>query len=81
MEPGVTFPSGEPWAMFMERFAPAYVAEIMAFVQVAAGEAASPCTVADALRAALVTEACELSRREGRPVQMTEVAELVGADR
>jgi myo-inositol 2-dehydrogenase/D-chiro-inositol 1-dehydrogenase len=70
VEPEVTIPAVKPWGMFMERFADAYVAEMRAFVQVAAGEAASPCTVADALQAALVAEACELSRREGRPVKV-----------
>lgn len=81
VEPGVARPAGVPWTVFMDRFAPAYVAEMVAFVTVAAGEAASPCTVADALEAAFVTEACELSRREGRPVQVSEIVQLVGAAR
>jgi myo-inositol 2-dehydrogenase/D-chiro-inositol 1-dehydrogenase len=81
VEPTVTFPTGKPWSVFMERFAPAYVAEMEAFVKVAAGELPSPCTVTDALEAALVTEACELSRREGRPVQVVEIAEFMGAVR
>jgi myo-inositol 2-dehydrogenase/D-chiro-inositol 1-dehydrogenase len=78
VEPGATFPAGDPWPQFMERFAPAYVAEMVWFTRVAAGEAQSGCTVQDALRAALVTEACDLSRRERRPVEVAEVADRVG---
>lgn len=79
VEPGATFPTGVPWDAFMERFATAYVAEMVAFVQVAAGDALSACTVEDALHTALVTEACDLSRREGRAVDVSEVARQVGA--
>lgn len=78
-EPGAAFPAGVPWQAFMERFAPAYEAEMVAFTRVASGAAPSPCTVQDALAAALVTEACELSRSEGRPVDVAEVAARVGA--
>ncbi|MDP9101342.1 MAG: Gfo/Idh/MocA family oxidoreductase [Actinomycetota bacterium] len=81
VEPGVAFPTGRPWATFMERFAAAYVAEMVAFVKVAAAEMASPCTAEDALQAALVAEACELSRAEGRPVEIAEMAQLAGAVR
>jgi len=73
VEPGATFPAGPPWQAFMERFALAYQAEMVAFTKVAAGAEPSACTVEDALRAALVTEACELSRREGRPVDVAEI--------
>jgi myo-inositol 2-dehydrogenase/D-chiro-inositol 1-dehydrogenase len=72
-EPGVTFPSGEPYPMFMDRFLGAYVAELTAFTEVAQGMTPSPCTVADALEAFYVAEACELSRREHRPVTVDEV--------
>jgi myo-inositol 2-dehydrogenase/D-chiro-inositol 1-dehydrogenase len=73
VEPGVTFPAGEPYPMFMDRFLPAYVAELTAFTEVAAGRLASPCTVADALETFYVAEACERSRREHRPVLIAEV--------
>jgi myo-inositol 2-dehydrogenase/D-chiro-inositol 1-dehydrogenase len=79
VEPGVTFPAGDPWPQFMERFAPAYVEEMVAFAKVAAGELPSPCTVEDALRAAMVTEACHLSRLQGRSVEVAEVATRIGA--
>lgn len=72
-ETGVAFPSGEPWPNFWERFTPAYVAELQAFVEVAAGQRPSPCTVADALEALYVAEAAELSRAEGRWVEVAEV--------
>ena len=74
VEAGVTFPAGRPWELFMDRFEGAYRAELAAFVRVAAGELPSPCTVRDSLQTALVAEACEVSRRERRPVQVAELA-------
>ena len=70
---GSTFPAGSPYPVFMDRFQRRYVAELTAFVEVAAGRLPSPCTVADALEAFYVAEACELSRREHRPVRVDEV--------
>jgi myo-inositol 2-dehydrogenase/D-chiro-inositol 1-dehydrogenase len=72
-EPGVSWPEGPAYPGFMERFASAYQAELAVFVDVAAGRVPSPCTVADALEAFYVAEACELSRREHRPVALGEV--------
>jgi myo-inositol 2-dehydrogenase/D-chiro-inositol 1-dehydrogenase len=57
----------------MERFLPAYRAELTAFFDVAAGRTPSPCTVRDALEAFRIAEACELSRAERRLVQMSEI--------
>ena len=57
----------------MERFLPAYQAELTAFADVAAREVPSPCTVADALQAFRTAEACEVSRREGRVVALSEI--------
>jgi myo-inositol 2-dehydrogenase / D-chiro-inositol 1-dehydrogenase len=74
VEPGVTFPTGEPWPAFWPRFTPAYRAEMTAFVAMARGESASPCTVEEALQAVLVAEAAERSRHENRPVRLTEIA-------
>jgi len=73
VEPGVTFPAGEPYPMFLDRFRPAYVAELAHFAEQVAGRAESPCTVADALAALYVAEACERSRHEHRPVTLEEV--------
>ena len=44
-----------------------------AFLDVVAGRAPSPCVAADALEAFYIAEACELSRRERRPVGLAEV--------
>ncbi|MFC5655690.1 Gfo/Idh/MocA family protein [Streptomyces nogalater] len=72
-EPGAHFPSGTPHAFFMDRFAAAYRAELAAFTEVVAGVRPSPCTVADALEAGWIAEACTLSLRERRPVALAEV--------
>ena len=72
-EPGADFPRGPQHWSFMERFRPAYVAELTAFLDVAAGRVPSPCTARDALEAFRIAEACELSRAERRPVAMSEI--------
>lgn len=72
-EPGATFPSDTPHSFFMDRFADAYRAELTAFTEVVAGTRPSPCTVADAIEASLIAEACALSLAEGRPVEVAEV--------
>ena len=73
MEAGVTFPGGEPYATFMQRFLAAYRAELEAFTEVVAGTRPSPCTVADAIEAEWIAEACTLSRGEHRPVRLDEI--------
>ncbi len=78
-EPGVDFPHGPQKWSFMERFQPAYEAELAAFLEVAAGTRPSPCTVADALEAFRVAEACEVSRHEGRPVDLAEIPTTTSA--
>ncbi|GAA0416278.1 Gfo/Idh/MocA family protein [Streptomyces luteireticuli] len=62
-----------PYATFMERFHDAYVAELTAFTEVATGHRENPCPPAEALEALYVAEACELSRRTGRPVEIADV--------
>lgn len=57
---------------FLSRFRDAYVAELTAFTEVAAGTRPSPCTGDDALAALLVAEAADLSCRTGRPVRVEE---------
>ena len=54
----------------MERFLPAYVTELTAFVEVARGATPSPCTVADALEAFRTAEACARSMASGQPVDL-----------
>ncbi|MGW2558703.1 Gfo/Idh/MocA family protein [Streptomyces sp. NPDC001514] len=75
-EPQGPPPADKPWPGFLERFAPAYEAELDAFIQVAAGDLANPCDGREALEALRVAEACELSRRERRPVRMEEIPGL-----
>jgi predicted dehydrogenase len=65
--------SGTPWPNFWERFTPAYVAEINAFVEVARGDRESPCTVEDAVEAFYIAEAATRSRLEHRIVRLDEV--------
>ena len=73
VEPGAGFPAGVPHTFFMDRFADAYRAELTAFTEVVAGTRASPCTVADAVEASRIAEACTLSLHEHRPVRIEEV--------
>ncbi|MGW1407629.1 Gfo/Idh/MocA family protein [Streptomyces sp. NPDC002403] len=64
-----------PWPGFLERFTPAYEAELDAFVRVVRGELPNPCDGREAWFALLVAEACEVSRRERRPVTVAEITE------
>jgi myo-inositol 2-dehydrogenase / D-chiro-inositol 1-dehydrogenase len=73
VEPLATFPAGVPHRVFMDRFLPAYKAELEVFAELVIGDHFLPCTVADALEADLIAEACGLSLREHRPVRMEEV--------
>ncbi|CAL9390276.1 Gfo/Idh/MocA family oxidoreductase [Streptomyces sp. Tu 3180] len=73
-EPTGPPPADKPWTGFPERFGPAYEAELIAFVEVVRGERANPCDGREALRALRIAEACELSRRERRPVRPAELA-------
>jgi myo-inositol 2-dehydrogenase / D-chiro-inositol 1-dehydrogenase len=76
-EPGATWPAGPAYANFAERFSDAYVEELRAFVDVAAGRIDSPCRGEDALAALYVAHACERARREGRTVRVEEIAQEV----
>ena len=70
LEPGVAFPSGEPWVDFIARFAACYERELEAFLDVVAGKAEVPSTIDDAVASLRVAEACAASCREGRPVKV-----------
>ncbi|AYN38662.1 dehydrogenase [Streptomyces dangxiongensis] len=72
-EPTGPPPADKPWSGFVDRFGPAYEAELDAFVEVVRGERPNPCDGREALRALRIAEACEISRRERRPVALTEV--------
>ncbi|MEU8529952.1 Gfo/Idh/MocA family oxidoreductase [Streptomyces sp. NPDC048629] len=73
VEPDGPDPADKPWPGFLERFAPAYEAELDAFVRLVRGEAANPCDGREALEALRIAEACERSRRERRPVRLEEI--------
>ncbi|MFF4097437.1 Gfo/Idh/MocA family oxidoreductase [Streptomyces sp. NPDC001834] len=64
-----------PWPGFLERFAPAYEAELDAFVTLVRGELPNPCDGREAWHALLIAEACEVSRRERRPVGIVEMSD------
>ncbi|NBM15267.1 Gfo/Idh/MocA family oxidoreductase [Streptomyces sp. GC420] len=72
-EPNGPPPTDKPWPGFLERFAPAYEAELNAFIAVAEGRLPNPCDGREALTALRIAEACELSRRERRPVRLEEI--------
>lgn len=70
LEPGVAYPSGEPWVDFIARFADCYERELEAFLDVVAGKGEVPSTIDDAVASLRVAEACAASCREGRPVKV-----------
>ncbi|WP_030249945.1 Gfo/Idh/MocA family protein [Streptomyces violens] len=72
-EARLSWQQATPYATFMERFHDAYVTELTAFTEVAAGRAENPCPAADALEALYIAEACDRSRRTGEPVAIADV--------
>jgi myo-inositol 2-dehydrogenase / D-chiro-inositol 1-dehydrogenase len=74
VEPGVPPQAGPAWPHFLDRFSAAYAAEFVAFVQVARGEMASPCTANDGVQALRIAEAATRSLHEHRPVRVEEIA-------
>jgi myo-inositol 2-dehydrogenase/D-chiro-inositol 1-dehydrogenase len=72
-EPAGPPAASKPWTGFLERFGPAYEAELAAFIEVVRGERANPCDGREALQALRIAEACDVSRRERRPVRLGEI--------
>ncbi|MCO5969595.1 Gfo/Idh/MocA family protein [Actinoallomurus soli] len=72
-DPAAATLGARPCEGFLQRFGPAYEAELATFLQVAAGQADSPCPPEEALEAFYVAEACDRSRRERRAVRIEEV--------
>jgi myo-inositol 2-dehydrogenase/D-chiro-inositol 1-dehydrogenase len=70
LEPDAPDLAGPAWQTFITRFDVAYREELLAFVRVASGEAASPCTARDALEAMRISVAAGRSRAEGRPIRV-----------
>jgi myo-inositol 2-dehydrogenase / D-chiro-inositol 1-dehydrogenase len=73
-EPGAPEPT-EPWSTFLTRFETAYRAELLAFLQVVRGELPSPCSAREASEAMRIAIAAGRSRKEGRAVRLSEIAE------
>ncbi len=76
VEPGVPPPTGPAWPDFFARFAGAYRAELIAFLEVAGGTARSACTARDGVESLRVAEAAARSMLEHRPVALSEIAGL-----
>ncbi|MBH0781830.1 Gfo/Idh/MocA family protein [Nocardia bovistercoris] len=72
-EPGDHHTGALAYPGFLERFHRAYIEELDTFVAVAADDLPSPCPPEAALTALRIAEACELSRHERRPVDLTEI--------
>ncbi len=72
-EPSVDFPTGPAHTFFMDRLTEAFRREVAVFLDVAAGRAPSPCTMADGLESSWIAEACTRSLAEHRPVLVDEV--------
>lgn len=64
---------GPPWDHFVSRFDVAYQAELSEFMRLARREIPSPCSAQDALQAVRISEAASQSRREDRPVRLTDI--------
>ncbi|MFJ3924566.1 Gfo/Idh/MocA family oxidoreductase [Streptomyces sp. NPDC090022] len=75
-EPHGPPPASKPWPGFLERFGPAYEAELAAFIHLVRGEGGNPCDGREALAALRIAEACEMSRREARAVPLASVPDL-----
>lgn len=73
LEPHMPPAPSEAYHGFLDRFAPAYQAEVHHFVHVVAGRATTSCTMDDAEHALLVALACERSRVERRAVSIAEL--------
>jgi myo-inositol 2-dehydrogenase/D-chiro-inositol 1-dehydrogenase len=72
VEPGAR-PGVRAYRSFLERFEPAYRAELAAFVDAVRDGGESACTLAEARAALLVAVAADRSRAERRPVSIEEV--------
>ena len=73
VEPDTVLPTKGPYRDFMERFGDSLRQETMAFIEVMRGERENPSPPAAAMEALRVAVACEVSRKEGRPVRIAEI--------
>jgi myo-inositol 2-dehydrogenase/D-chiro-inositol 1-dehydrogenase len=79
VEPGAAQPQGLGYRDFMDRFEPAYRAELDAFVATVRGKARTPCSLAEARAAMQVALAADRSRAERRPIAIEEIARASAA--
>lgn len=73
LEPAMDAPRQPGYENFIDRFTPAYQAEIHGFLDAVRAGSESPCSVLDARRALAVGLAAGLSLREHRPVSLQEI--------
>jgi len=73
VEPATPSPSKGPYQDFIERFGESLRQETIAFIEVMRGERENPSPPAGAMEALRVAVACEVSRKEGRPVRVAEI--------
>lgn len=73
VEPDTVLPDKGPYRDFMERFGDSLRQETLAFIEVLRGERENPSPPASAMEALRVALACEVSRKEGRPVRVAEI--------
>jgi predicted dehydrogenase len=73
VEPGTPSPSMGPYRDFIERFGESLRQETIAFIEVMKGERENPSSPPAAMEALRVAVACEVSRKEGRPVRVAEI--------
>ena len=66
-------PNKGPYRDFIERFGESLRHETMAFIEVMKGERENPSPPTGAMEALRVAVACEVSRKEGRPVRVAEI--------
>lgn len=76
----VSFPSEQPHPTFSERFLDAYKAEFIAFIELILGERENPCTPFDAVSAAVVSDAAQLSLVTGLPVQVPSLRAILDGE-
>lgn len=75
VEPGFAAPPESPYRDFLDRFAPAYRAEMDAFVDLVAGRIPNPCPPEDARAAFVAALAAGRSAAENRPVLISEFSD------
>ena len=73
VEPGVPPPT-DPYTAWIPRFGETYASEMDAFLAMVRNGAPNECTVRDAHAALVIAEACVVSAREGRIVNLEKVA-------